>query len=149
LALKERQKVNAPVQCTARAALLMTLVLAGCSDLAAPMEEMPTAGADPTYNKTIADWLKSKFKDPKVYQGFEISGYRWVHSLKGWSWLACVRFQDHDHPRTYVFFIKDGGIIDNRYAVQTDACADETYSPFDPATGAMTPQGIGVQQPIY
>jgi hypothetical protein len=153
LALRQRRGVNAAGQRVANAALLMTLALTACSNLAAPMEEMPTAGADPAYNKTVADWLKPKFGHPKVYQAFEISGYRWVHGLKGWSWLACVRFQDHGHPRTYAIFIKDGGIIDNRYAVETDACAEQTYSPFDLATGAITPaaapQAIGVQQPIY
>ena len=142
-----------PLPHAARAALLLALVLPGCSGLALPQQEMPapapTAGADPSYHTLVAKELKSLFKDPASYQAFEISGYRWVHAVKGWSWLTCVRFQDHGHRRSYALFIKDGTVIDNRYAVETDACDGQTYSPFDPATGELRPADIGVEQPLY
>ena len=132
-----------------RAALLLALAVPACSDLALPKEDVPGAGTQPALNTVVADQLKILFKDRAVYQAFEISGYRWVHGLKGWSWLACVRFQEHNHPRTYALFVKDGAVIDSRYAVETDACDGETYAPFDPATGLLQPANVGLQQPLY
>ena len=68
-----------------------------------------------------------------------------VHSLKGWAWMTCVRFEDNGHPRTYAVFIQDGKVIDSRYAVQIDACNTETYAAFD----AMGPSRAGVLGPLY
>jgi hypothetical protein len=68
-----------------------------------------------------------------------------VHSLNGWAWMTCVRFEDSGHPRTYAVFIKDGKVIDGRYAVQTDACNTQTYAVFD----AMGPTRAGVLGPVY
>jgi hypothetical protein len=42
-------------------------------------------------------------------------------------------------------FIKDGKVIDGRYAVQTDACNTQTYAVFD----AMGPTRAGVLGPLY
>jgi hypothetical protein len=42
-------------------------------------------------------------------------------------------------------FIKDGKVIDSRYAVQTDACNAQTYAVFD----AMGPTRAGVLGPLY
>ena len=92
---------------------------------------MPASGPDPGYNNLVANHLKAVFKDRAFYDAFEISAFRWVHSLKGWTWITCVRFQDHGHPRTYAVFIKDGKLVDSRYAVQTDACNTQTYVAFD------------------
>jgi hypothetical protein len=131
-------------------AFVLPLLLAGCSALGVPLQETPAAGAEPSYNLLIANQLKSLFKDhASSYEAFEIAGLRWVNTLKGWSWLACVRFQDHGHRRVYALFIKDGVVIDNRYAVETDACDAQAYSPFDLATGALRPTSIGVQEPLY
>lgn len=131
-------------------ALLLTLaLLPGCSELAAQKDAAPAAGVpDPAYTDLIADHIKKTFKDRSSYDRFEISGVRWVHSIKGWAWLSCVRFNDHGHQRAYALFIKDGAIVDSRYAVQTDACDTETYSPFA-AMGAAMPASIGVQDPLY
>jgi hypothetical protein len=130
---------------TARAALLLALVLPGCSDFALQKEDMPARGADPAYNDVAANYLKTAFKDRAFYDTFEISGVRWVHSVKGWNWLTCVRFRDHGHQRTYALLIKDGAVIDARFAVETDACDGETYAPFD----AMKPARPGMQAPLY
>jgi hypothetical protein len=79
------------------------------------------------------------FKNQASYDAFEISPFRWVHSLKGWAWLTCVRFQDQGHPRVYAVFLKDGRIVDTRYAVVTDACDAQTYALFDAMRGAARP----------
>ena len=142
---RERQSVLS-VRNAAGAALLLALAVApGCSDLALPMEEAAASPADPRYGELVARHLKTAFKDRAAYDAFEISGLRWVHSLKGWTWLACVRFQDRGHQRAYALFIKDGTVIDGRYAVQTDACDSQTYAPFE----AMMPANAGFQEPLY
>ena len=64
---------------------------------------------------------------------------------QGWAWVTCVRFEDKGHPRTYAVFIKDGKVIDSRYAVQTDACNTQTYAVFD----AMGPTRAGTLGPLY
>ena len=127
------------------AVVLALLVLSGCSELALPSEEMPAAGADPSYVNIVAYYLKNVFKEQAYYDAFEISAFRWVHSLKGWSWLACVRFQDRGHPRLYSVFVRDGKVIDGRYAVQTDTCDTQTYVLFE----AMRTGRAGIQSPLY
>jgi hypothetical protein len=140
-------KATTSVQHAAYAALLLALLLLpGCSDLALPNEEMPAAGAVPSYVSAVANYLKTLFKNQASYDAFEISPFRWVHSLKGWAWLTCVRFQDQGHPRVYAVFLKDGRIVDGRYAVVTDACDEQTYAAFDAMRGASR---SGIQSPLY
>jgi hypothetical protein len=110
-----------------------------------PSEEMPASGAYPWYNDLVANHLKKAFTNRASYDAFAISAFRWVHSLNGWAWMTCVRFEDNGHPRTYAVFIKDGKVIDGRYAVQTDACNTQTYAVFD----AMGPTRAGVLGPVY
>ncbi len=132
----------------AAAALLLTLaILPGCSNIGLPKEDAPAP--NPAYTTLVANYLKSAFKGYASYDNFEIAGVRWVHAPKGWSWLTCARFQDHGRQRTYALFIKDGAVTDARYAVQTDACDAQTYSPFDMTTGAIRPTGVGIQEPLY
>jgi hypothetical protein len=128
----------------AGAALLLMVALLPLSDVAVS-QEMPTSGADPGYNKIVADYLKGIFKNRATYDAFAISAFRWVHSFKGWAWMTCVRFEDNGHPRTYAVFIQDGKVIDSRYDVQIDACSTETYAVFD----AMGPSRAGVLGPLY
>ena len=109
---------------------------------------MPATGADPSYTR-IANDLKNRMKDIAAYDSFEISDPRWVHSINGWIGLVCVRFQDRGHRRTYAFFFTDEQIVDSRYAVQTDACDAQTYSPFDLTTGARRATAISDQDPLY
>lgn len=150
LVLRGRQGEPRSWQGAACAALLVGLAfLPGCSELALTKEAAPTVGApDPTYTEVIANHLKTTFKDRSSYDTFEISGTRWVHAMKGWSWLTCVRFHDHGLQRTYALFIKDSAVIDSRYTVQTDACDTQTYAPFA-AMGTAMPASIGVQSPLY
>jgi hypothetical protein len=72
-----------------------------------------------------------------------------VHSVGGWSWLTCVRFQDRGHRRTYAVFLREKGIIENRYAVQADGCDTASYVPFDLMTGAAKSPGTGALEPLY
>jgi hypothetical protein len=127
------------------ALLLMVAWLPGCSDVALPSEEMPASGPDLGYNKLVANYLKSAFKNRASYDAFAISAFRWVHSFKGWAWMTCVRFEDNGRPRAYAVFIKNGKVIDSRYAVQTDACNTQTYAVFD----AMGPTRAGILGPLY
>ena len=132
------------------AALLLALaLLPACSNVALPQQDMPATGIDPAYTKVVAGHIRSTFKAYAVYEAYEISGPRWVHAIRGWSWLACVRFQDKGRQRIYAVFIKDGAVVDSRYAVRTDDCELQAYAPFDPSSGAMHPMSIGTQQPIY
>lgn len=146
----DQQGVPTSLQGAACATLLLALAfLPGCSDLAMPKEASPTAGApDSTFHELIANHFKTTFKDRASYDTFEISGVRWVHANKGWSWLTCVRFHDQGHPRTYALFIKDSAVVDSRYAVRTDACDTQTYVPFN-AMGVVMPSSIGAQEPLY
>jgi hypothetical protein len=153
LIVRKRQSARASVHYAAGAALLLALVAPGCSELELPKEElpkgeMPVSGTDQSYSRLVANHLKSEFKNRVSYDTFEISGARWVDSLKGWNWLTCVRFQDRGHRRIYALFIKDGVVVDARYAVQTDACEAQSYSPFDVMPGGMKPGG-GMEEPLY
>jgi hypothetical protein len=109
---------------------------------------MPASGPDPSYAKLVAKHLKS-FKDYASYSAFEISDFRWVQSVKGWSWLTCIRFQDHGRVRTYALFLKGDAVIDGRYAVETDGCGAQNYLPFDLTTGTNAPASSGILAPLH
>jgi hypothetical protein len=132
-----------------RIALVLTLIaLPACSELAQPAEEVPP-GAQPPYVLLAANHLRSVLKDRASYDSFEISNLRWVQSLNGWSWLACVRFQDRGHRRSYALFMQANAVVDGRYAVQTDACDAQSYIQFDLATGELGRPTLPVQEPLY
>jgi hypothetical protein len=114
-------------------------LLAGCSGLAATNEEVPPTSPDPSFRELIARHLKAAFKNAASYDSFEISDPRWVHSIKGWNWLTCVRFNDHGRQRTYALFHNGDKIVDDRYAVQTDQCDTQTYFPFERMSGGLDP----------
>lgn len=138
----------ASLQNAARAALLLPLVLPGCSSLAQPQEDAPATGPDPAYGKIIAKHLES-FKDVASDSSFEISEFRWVHSIKGWSWLTCVRFQSHDCKLTYALFLKADKVVHSRFAVETDGCGTQTYSPFEQMPNTAKPAGGYVLEPLH
>jgi len=132
----------------AASALAIPLMLSGCSSLAFAPEDAPAAGPDPSYNTLIAKHLR-KFEDINSFSGFEISDFRWIHSVKGWSWLTCIRFQDRGRIRTYALFIKDDDVVLGRFAVETDACAVQTYVPFAPMPDVRRPGTAGELEPLY
>lgn len=131
------------------ASLLGLVGLTACSNMAIPTEDVPTTGPDPGYGNLVADRLKDSFKKLSPNDPVEISEPRWVHTMTGWSYLTCVHFLDQGHQRTYALFIKDGAIVDSRYAVETDACGGQTYSSLDLSSGAIRPRATGEQGPLY
>jgi hypothetical protein len=124
-------------------------ILPGCSNFGPPMEAMPASGADGAYAKLVADYIKTTFKNISSIDAGEISQPRWVQSDAGWSWLACVHFQDRGHRRTYAVFFKGNKIVNSRYAVLTDACDALTYSPLDLTTGGLRQRAPGDPGPLY
>ena len=150
LTSRKQQGASTYLQNAAYAALLLALAAAtGCSSLTVSTADVPPSGPDPAYDGMVANRVKSSFKDHASYDAFEISDYRWVHSITGWSWLTCVRFQDRGHRRTYAVFLRGKDIIENRYAVQADGCDTASYVPFDLMTGAGRPASAGGLEPLY
>jgi hypothetical protein len=132
-----------------RAALALTmLALGACTELARPNEVAPQ-GTEPPYVSIAAQYLRGVLLDRAAYDGFAISPLRWVHSLRGWTWLACVHFQDHGHLRSYALFLDSSRVVDARYAVETDDCARQTYTEFDLLSGVIGRPTAPVQEPIY
>ena len=92
---------------------------------------MLLTGPDPTYREVVAAHLKRVLKNYASYDSFEISDPRWVHSIKGWTWLTCVRFRDQGRVRSYALFLDGNKIVDDRFAVQTDSCDLQAYYPLE------------------
>jgi hypothetical protein len=124
-------------------------IVRSAAGLAAGNTEVPVAGPDPSYRKVVATHLKQVLKHPTAYDSFEISDPRWVNSIKGWTWLICVRFHESAEPgpeqigvenspdyrppdriHSYALFLDGDKIVDDRFAVQTDSCGLQTYYPF-------------------
>jgi hypothetical protein len=133
------------------AALLSALpIVQGCSSLAmSGGATPPPEGVDPGYVKIIATYMKTNFKELSPYEPAEISAPRWVESIKGWTWFTCVHFTDHEHRRTYSLFFNQTEVVDAHYAVLTDACSKQTYSPLDLTSGGIRPGAIGDTGPLY
>jgi hypothetical protein len=134
------------------AALWLLVWLPGCSELAQSSDA--TTGtlpppAPPPYAALAAKHLQSAFKDRSPYDGFEISNVRWVLANAGWSWLTCVHFRDRGHPRSYAIFIQNNNVVDARYAVGTDDCEKQAYTPFDLITGELGRPTAPTQAPLY
>jgi hypothetical protein len=102
----------------------LSAALSRCAGLAASNAEMPVTGPDPSYRTVVMTHLKQVLKNYSVYNTFEISDPRWVHSIKGWTWLTCVRFRDQDREYSYALFLDGNRIVDDRFAVQIDRLAD-------------------------
>ena len=133
----------------AGAALGATLaVLPACSELARPSEAAAPA-VPPPYVSLAANYLLAALKDRAAYEDFRISPLRWVDSLKGWAWLACVHFADHGRLRSYALFFQDNAVVDARYAVETDRCDTQSYTPFDLITGVLGQPTAPVQPSLY
>jgi hypothetical protein len=133
---------------------LMLLVLPACSELAAPSGVMPAnaampPGTEPPYVSLTAKYLQSVLKDQAAYDDFQISGLRWVHAIRGWSFLTCVHFHDHGHLRSYALFIQDQAVVDARFAVETDDCELQSYTPFDLLSGTLGRPTAPRQPPLY
>jgi len=146
---KQRRGAFGFLQDANLAALPLLLSLLGCSAISSSAEDAPAAGPNPSYNTLVADLIKSSFKEYASYGDFEISAYRWVHSLQGWAWLTCVRYVDKGRRRTYAVYIKERGIVRSRYAVESDACGVQTYTPFALLGGAKSVPSSSGLEPLY
>lgn len=145
----DRRVCGAWARARRRFALLASLIaLPGCSELA-QSSQAAAPPAPPAYVSLSAQYLMSTLKDRFAYADFEISSPRWVDTLKGWAWLACVHFVDRGHLRSYAIFIQDNAVADARFAVETDACESQTYTPFDLVTGELGRPTAPVQPPLY
>jgi hypothetical protein len=130
--------------------LLLSAAVSGSAGFAANNTEVPVTGPDPSYRKVVATHLKQVLKNPLAYDSFEISDPRWVNSIKGWTWLICVRFREpakpeaeqiglenypnyrsQDRTHSYALFLDGDKIVDDRIPVQTDSCYLQTYYPFE------------------
>jgi hypothetical protein len=135
--------------CCAAVFLSAIVIVQGCSSLALPSEATPPpAGVDPAYTRLIATYMKAHFKDLSPYDPAEISTPRWTESEKGWTWVTCVHFMEHGHRRTYSLFFNQTEVVDARYAVLTDGCSKQTYSPLDMTFG-VRPGSVGDTGPLY
>jgi hypothetical protein len=121
-------------------------ILVDCSSV--PLLDSAEPAVAPPYGTLVSDALK-KFKDYASYSNFEISGARWVHSVTGWNWLICVRYDDASHQRYYSFFIENNKVVNQHYDIVTDQCAAQQYVPFDATTGTVGSPTPVRQQPIY
>jgi len=119
--------------------LCLTASLTACSGLAAPNEEAPPAPPVPNYRQLVAEKLRAAFRDYVAYDNFQIAEPRWVHSMRGWSWLICVRFEDHGRPRNYALYLQSDKFVDNRYAVESDGCNVQAYAPFELMATGLQP----------
>lgn len=136
---RHRMRFNHSLANASRGTLLalMLLALPGCVQSAQTSEAAAPPAEQPAYATLAAKYFSSTMADRTSFENFEISGLRWVHALKGWSWLACVHFMDHGRLRTYALFIQNDDVIDGRYAVQSDSCGSQSYTPFDLVTGVL------------
>jgi hypothetical protein len=140
----QTSRLRAMVQPPALFAALFVLV--DCSSV--PLLDSAEPAAAPAYGTLVSDALK-KFKDYVNYSNFEISSARWVHSITGWNWLICVRYDDAGHQRYYSFFIENNKVVNQHYDIVTDQCAAQQYVPFDATTGTVGSPTPVHQQPIY
>jgi hypothetical protein len=127
----------------------MLLASSGCTQLAQPSEAATQPVEQPAYAAAAAKYFASTMADRAAFENFEISGLRWVHGLKGWSWLACVHFVDRGHLRTYALFLQNDAVIDARYAVRSDSCGSQSYTPFDVVTGVLGQPTAPRQPALY
>ena len=128
---------------------LMLLASPGCTQIAQPSEAATPPAEEPAYAALAAKYFSSTMTDRASFENFEISGLRWVHGFKGWSWLACVHFLDRGHLRTYALFMQNDTVIDARYAVQSDSCGSQSYTPFDVVSGVLGRPTAPQQPPLY
>lgn len=125
---------SAPSLAFAMAALLAACGLSNPS-LDEAFEKALSQSVDPLppYRKLVADAIKS-FKEQGDLTNLEISEPRWADHLGGPAWLVCVKFNPTANSYHYTFLIRKEQVIESRFAVGTDRCAQRTFSSFDPAS---------------
>jgi len=121
--------------------LLLTLGACSISGLLPDWTSADVAGPEPTsYRFIIANRLKAIVGDPSRAGSLEISAPRRLESLKGASWLICLKAQNFPLlPRYYAVFIQRDEIVDSRISVVIDQCELQSFEPFDWAADANNP----------
>ncbi len=122
--------------------MLLVLTLGACSisGLLPDWTSPDVAGPEPAYRFIIANGLAVIVGNPASAGTFEISGLRRVDSLKGASWLVCIKVQNFPQlPRYYAVFLQKERVVDSRLSVLIDQCELQTYSPFDWVADAKAP----------
>jgi hypothetical protein len=115
-------------------AVLLVLTLGACSisGLLPDWTSPDAAGPEPAYRFIIANGLAGIVGNPSSAGTLEISGLRRVDSLKGSSWLVCLRTQSFPQlPLHYAVFLQKEHVVDSRLSVLIDQCELQSYSSFD------------------
>lgn len=134
-----RERRPAPRRWGEPLALALAMLLAACGLSSPSLDEAFEKGLGqaedplPPYRKLVAAALKS-FKEQGDLTNLEISEPRWADHMGGPAWLVCVKFNPAANSYHYAFFIRKDQVIDSRYAVGTDRCAQRTFSSFDAAS---------------
>jgi hypothetical protein len=122
--------------------IILALPLGACSisGLLPDWTSADVAGPEPAYRFVIANGLRAIVGDPAKAGTFEISGSRRVDSLKGASWLVCIRTQNFPLlPIYHAVFLQRERVVDSRLSVLIDQCELQSYSPFDWIADGNTP----------
>jgi len=122
--------------------MLGVLTLGACSisGLLPDWTSPGVAGPEPAYRFIIANNRVVIVGTPSGAGTFEISGLRRVDSLKGASWLACIKVQNFPQlPHYYSVFLQKDRLVDSRLSVLIDQCELQTYSSFDWVADAKAP----------
>ena len=122
--------------------MLGVLTLGACSisGLLPDWTSPGVAGPEPAYRFIIANNRVVIVGTPSGAGTFEISGLRRVDSLKGASWLVCLRTESVPQlPRYYAVFLQKERVVDSRLSVLIDQCEQQTYSSFDWVADAKAP----------
>ena len=122
--------------------MLGVLTLGACSisGLLPDWTSPEVAGPEPAYRFIIANNRVVIVATPSGAGTFEISGLRRVDSLKGASWLVCLRTESVPQlPRYYAVFLQKERVVDSRLSVLIDQCELQTYSSFDWVADAKAP----------
>jgi hypothetical protein len=138
-----------PASRSAFAAVLATALAALTACTAIPPALDDPAEPEPDYGRIVAQNVNATFANAHKLSRVEISGLRRVFYTRGWSWIACLRFEADNHLRTHAFFIQGNRVIESRYAVQSDECGAQQYAPFDMASGAAVPPAPTWFEPLY
>jgi len=127
------------------ALLLLIPTLSACSIsglLPDWMSENVAGPEPPSYRFLIAIKLKEIVGDPTKLGVIEISSPARVNSLRGASWMVCIKADNGPLllPRYYAIFFQRAQIADSRLSVLIDQCELQSYTPFDwVAEAAGTP----------
>jgi hypothetical protein len=88
-------------------------------------------GPEPAYRQIVAGDLAGIMGPSAGAGSVEISGLRRVDSIKGPSWLTCVRSNVGAQSRSFAVYIQDQRIVDSRMAVLIDRCDEQAYEPLN------------------